>query len=261
MIGVLICLPILALPSYAMFHALCPSHWIIRYIHSAFKLTWLSLYFLFFPSERCFQPTPQRVYQNPHSGMTATQRALSMPELVSEILQRDAAGYKEDHWAFDQTFSKTRFARYACVNSLWFHEAMRYLWWTPLPYSKLQALEGLPRYHRQVYANFFVNLSFGNDPSPAGSRKENRILKGLSLSHLRFAKMDIRPGQRLLSLPYIEGPALQELTIDILPVDDGKGGALSDEQMRKRLAKRLKVGFPGWASVSIHCTDIAQLSL
>lgn len=242
-------LHIFTLLSFILLSALYPSHRIIRSIHRTLYLTHLSLYLLLRPSKKYFQPILHPVHQAAHeySALTATQRVLSMPELVSEILKWDAGGYKKDHWAYNQTFSKTRFARYARVNKLWFYEAMRYLWWTPQPYSKLQALQKLPRARKQIYANFVVELSFENDVQ--SSSKENRILKRLSFPRLRFARLDIRSGQRLLSLPDIKGRVLENLTIDVMVGDDSKGSALSDRKMRirLRLAKRLKVG-----SLNIH---------
>lgn len=173
----------------------------------------------------------------------ATQKVLSTPELVSEILSFDAAGYREDHWAYDQTFFKNNFARYARVNFVWFHEAMRYLWWTPSPFDKLSVLAGLPGHRKQVYVQFMVKLSFRNDPGPwGGSRGENVILQGLHLSNLRFARIQISTGQKLLSLPVITSDVLRDLTIDVVQFNTGKGGALSDNSLRKRFAKRLKVG-------------------
>jgi hypothetical protein len=132
---------------------------------------------------------------------------------------------------------------------------MRYLWWTPQPFSKLEVLENIPRFRRQVYANFMAEVYFENDPQI--SAKENKILKGLSFPRLRFARILVRTGQRLLSLPDMKGPALQDLTIDIMAVYNGKGGALSDNKMQKRLAKRLMVG-PINIRVVWECdTDIA----
>lgn len=208
-------------------------------------MTVLLPYLLLCPSKRCSQTTPRRVYQepSPNSFGTATQQVLSTPELVSEILSFDAAGYREDHWAYGQTFFKNDFARYARVNSVWFHEAMRYLWWTPMPFDKLSVLAGLPHHRKQKYAQFMVKLSFRNDPGPwGGSREENVILQGLHLSSLRFARIQISAGQKLLSLPGITSVVLQDLTIDVVQFKTGKGGALSDDGLRKRFAKRLKVG-------------------
>jgi hypothetical protein len=163
-----------------------------------------------------------------------------MPELVSEILNWDAAGYKEYHWAYCHIFCKGRFARYAQVNKLWFHEAMRYLWWTPRPFSKLEVLEKFFRCRRQIYADSMADVYFGNHSQL--NARENKILRGLFLPRLRFARMLIRTGQRLLSLPDVVGCALQDLSIDIVPVDNDRGGALSDDKMQERLAKRLMVG-------------------
>ena len=236
-------LNILPFLSFILLSALYPSHWIIRSIHRTLYLTYLSLYLILRPSKKYFQPIPYPIHQTTreYSTLTATQRVLSMPELVSEILKWDAGGYKKDHWTYNQTFSKTRFSSYARVNRLWFYEAMRYLWWTPQPYTKLQALQKLPRARKQIYANFMVELSFENDVQ--NSSRENRILKRLSFPRLRFARLDIRSGQRLLSLPDIKGRVLENLTIDVKVGDDSKGGAMSDRKMRIRLAKRLKVGF------------------
>lgn len=224
-------------------------------------MTVLLLYLLLCPSKRCSQTTPHRVYQKPSSDSsgTATQRVLCTPELVSEILSFDAAGYREDHWDYGQTFFKNNFARYARVNSVWFHEAMRYLWWTPMPFDKLSVLAGLPRHRKQVYAQFMVKLSFRNDPGPwGGSREENVILRGLHLSSLRFARIQISTGKKLLSLPEITSVVLQDLIIDVVQFNNNKGGALSDDGLRKRFAKRLKVG-SSRMGVLRDCADIACL--
>lgn len=186
------------------------------------------------------QPIPHRIHHPPHSGFTAAQRVLSMPELVSQILSWDAAGYKDYHWTYGHTFCRRRFARYARVNKTWFHEAMRYQWWTPQPYDKLQVLEKLPRERRQVYANFFVDGYFENHPQL--NARENRVLKGLCFPRLRFASLRVYTGQLLLSLPEIVCCALQDLTIDVVHMNNGRGGALSEDKMQERLAKRLMVG-------------------
>lgn len=216
-----------------------PSHWTFRYINRALSLTNLSIYHSLYTSKSPFQPMASRIHQTPPSSLTATQCVLSTPELVSEILQWDAGDYKEREYSYIQTFPKNRFASYARVNTLWFHEAMRYLWWNPLPYSKLRTLERLPQKRRQVYANFMVDLTLDNDCQC--SYKENKILERLDFPRLRFATIGIRSGQRLLSLPDIRGNVIQDLTIDVWGSYDGKGGALSDNKMQKRLAKRLMV--------------------
>lgn len=226
--------------SFTILLILHPSHWIIRYTHRTFYLTYLSIYLFLYPSKNMTQPIPHQIHHPSHSGFTAAQRVLSMPELVSEILSWDAAGYKEHHWVYGHIFSRRRFARYARVNKIWFHEAMRYLWWTPQPYSKLKVLEEIPRERKQVYADFMVDAYFENYPQLSAT--ENRILNGLSFPRLRFARMRVWTGQQLLSLPEIVGCALQDLTIDIVPVNNGRGGALSDNRMQERLAKRLIVG-------------------
>jgi hypothetical protein len=200
------------------------------------------------------QPIPHRIHHPLHSGFTAAQRVLSIPELVSQILSWDAAGFKDYYWVYSQIFPRTRLARYAQVNKLWFHEALRYLWWTPQPRFKLVLLEKTTPFRRQFYADFMVNVYFYNDPKLSAS--ENRIFKGLILPRLRFAKILVRTGQRLLSLPEIVGCALQDLTIDIVAMKNGRGGALSDNRMQERLAKRLMVG-PANVGVLWECTNIA----
>ncbi|KAJ5379876.1 Protein VAC14 [Penicillium cataractarum] len=206
----------------------------------------------------------RRIHQTPPSSLTATQCVLSTPELVSEILHWDADGYKEPGYKQrigynnDQTFPKNRFASYARVNTLWFHQAMRYLWWTPLPYSKLRTLERLPLERRQVYTNFVVDLTLPNYFQ--SSCKESRILERLKFPRLRFAKIGICPGQRLLSLPGIRGDVLQDLTIDVWNDDVRRGGPLSDNKMQKRLAIRLMKTFPRLKKITITAPSGAPVS-
>ncbi|OOQ87138.1 hypothetical protein PEBR_18370 [Penicillium brasilianum] len=243
MIWFSLCLLALAFVVFILLSILShPPHWIFRYINRASCLTHVPIYFSPYSSKSPFKPILRRIHQTPPTVMTATQLVLSTPELVSEILQWDAGGYKEYDGPFNQTSAKTRFVNYALVNTLWFHEAMRYLWWTPLPFSKLRTLgRRLPRERKQVYANFVVDLVLENDPH--GSYKENRILERLNFPRLRFVKIYIRPGQRYLSLPEIRGFALHDLTTDVRAGHSGMHGALDDNQMQNRLAKRLMVGF------------------
>jgi hypothetical protein len=101
-----------------------------------------------------------------------------------------------------------------------------------------------------------VNLVLENDPQ--GSFVENKILERLYFPRLHFAKIYIRPGQRLLSLPDIWVYELRDLTIDVRAGDSSRGNALADDKLQKRLAKRLMVGFLNMG-LKLHCADSVYL--
>ncbi|KAF7715792.1 Uncharacterized protein PECH_005960 [Penicillium ucsense] len=185
-------------------------------------------------------------------NLTAAQRVLSSPELLSRILFWDAPSHKAELWEYDWIFPRDRFIKYALVNSIWFHEAMRFVWWNGLSLAKLGAIDSMAPLRRVLYLKYVVHVNFHNDSRGQFASVQNRIWRGLMFPALRVATLHVRPAQRLLSLPEIRAPNLEKLTLNVVAASNLQDPiALCDERTRQRLTARIVKMFPHLRKVTI----------
>lgn len=89
---------------------------------------------------------------NEHLNISAVQRALAIPEILSQVF---ACFYSYDKRSCSQLLSC------ALVSKLWFSEAMRWLWRNPMPCHSpstcrdvLDLLDKIPEARRNIYATY-----------------------------------------------------------------------------------------------------------
>ena len=180
--------------------------------------------------------------------MSASQRVLSLAELVSLIFEFVAVGYlpgddeifymPENPRRIASSTSRVTLWNCAQVNTLWFREAMRYLW-SELSGVKFNALESILPARRQIYASFVTRLCLVCAPY---SSQRNGLLKGLNFPRVRSVAIQFWEKLKLLYLPKIHAPALRVLDLRlamILPTDTH---ILFDDRVEKRFVERCKVG-------------------
>ncbi|KAJ5347627.1 hypothetical protein N7541_001458 [Penicillium brevicompactum] len=113
--------------------------------------------------------------------VTPAQRALALPEVLSNIFSQNAL----DTQPLIHSKSQTRdLLNFALVNKTWYNEAIRVLWDHPTGQID-QVMASIPADRRQYYANFIHWIFLLCRPG-----EDKRFKSGGSLHGLRFPRLD-----------------------------------------------------------------------
>ncbi|KAJ5683023.1 hypothetical protein N7462_006188 [Penicillium macrosclerotiorum] len=157
-----------------------------------------------------------------YKPMKASQKALSIPELVSQIFSYFTAKTDDRHWEqflvlkdIDTLLSCAR------VCSIWYGQVMRTLWGSSGLMndnsrlgSLVQRFERIAYNRRQYYADMMKKgLLLVASDSNDDLEKCNRVLQGISFTNMRCLEIFLDHSRSEICLPHVDAPNIVELQI------------------------------------------------
>jgi hypothetical protein len=150
--------------------------------------------------------------------MTAAQRAMPMPEILSIILKNQ----DEDNICYFSSYLDSErenfLFRCGLINKLWYTEAMPLLWSATIVGDLLS--NSLPKYftnidseRRQFYANL-VEKAVIVTVNEEKAAEDDAVLKGLKFPKLDYMWMMLDDHQDGFYVPRVEGHCIKTLEID-----------------------------------------------
>ncbi|KAF4555929.1 Hypothetical protein D9617_2g058940 [Elsinoe fawcettii] len=152
--------------------------------------------------------------------LSAAQRALSLPEVVSALFQYIYAGFyysiritEDEYGHFDEY---DLLFQCSLVNKLWYKEATRLIWKEPRQMTwnrgPAEILAPIPADRRQYYANFIEEVEiFVPCESEAAEEKDTSPLHKVVFPRLKRMRVYLDWDAQL---PRLDCPNLQELNLD-----------------------------------------------
>jgi hypothetical protein len=153
--------------------------------------------------------------------LSAAQRALSIREIVAEIIACLVAFFNKVTLIEEQPrLIRDELVRCACVNNIWFGQAMHYIWHSPTKHDRMvipDIFDKIEPGRRQIYANLVQTGHIRLIHGFRAAQKADLALDGLTFPNLRCLKIPLWDSERVakLFLPKINAPKLDLLLIGI----------------------------------------------